>query len=221
MAPVDLLYFVNPMCSWCWGFAPALRGVEAAFAGRVTVTVALGALGDPGRPMRERDKAFVREHWCHVRELTGQPFDFGFFAREGFTYDTGPACRAVAAVRAAAPERALGYLHRLHEAFYARGRDIRETDVLADEAEAVGLERGRFMDALASPGLAEAVQAEWAQTAALGVTGYPTLLGVAPGRPPAVLSLGCRPAGAVLAEVGRFLDEASGREPAGTDGSPG
>lgn len=208
MAPVDLLYVANPMCSWCWGFAPVLRGIRDAYGGRVTITVGLGALGDPGRPMRERDKAFVREHWCHVQALTGQPFDLGFFEREGFTYDTGPACRAVAAVRAGAPERALDYLHRLHEAFYARGRDIRDVDVLAEEAEALaGLERRAFLDALASPGLATAVREEWAQTAALGVTGYPTLLGMLPGRRPAVLSLGYRPLEAVTAELDLFLEE--------------
>jgi putative protein-disulfide isomerase len=209
MAPVELLYFANPMCSWCWGFAPVMRGIEAAYPGRVRITVALGALGDPDRPMRERDKGFVREHWEHVRALTGQPFDFGFFDRDGFVYDTGPACRAVAAVRAEAPGRALGYLHQLHEAFYARGRDIREPGVLADEAEATGLERCSFLGTLASPGLAAAVRKEWGQTAASGVTGYPTLLGLAPGHRPAVLSLGCRPLGAVSAEVGRFLAEAN------------
>jgi putative protein-disulfide isomerase len=67
MAPVELLYFANPMCSWCWGFDPVLRGIEAAYADRVRITVALGALGDRDRPMRERDKAFVREHWERVR----------------------------------------------------------------------------------------------------------------------------------------------------------
>ncbi len=205
MAPVELLYFANPMCSWCWGFAPVLRGIEVAYSGRVRITVALGALGDPDRPMRERDKAFVREHWEHVRALTGQPFDHAFFERDGFVYDTGPACRAVAVVRAEAPGRALGYLHRLHEAFYARGRDVREPDVLADEAGAAGLERCSFLAALASPDLAAAVREEWAQTAALGVTGYPTLLGLAPGCRPAVLSLGCRPFEVVAAELDGFL----------------
>ena len=207
MAPVELLYFTNPMCSWCWGFAPVMRGIESVYAERVRITVALGALGDRDRPMRERDKAFVREHWEHVRALTGQPFDFGFFDRQGFVYDTGPACRALAAVRAEAPESALAYLHRLHEAFYARGRDIRDLEVLADEArtEIPGLERPRFLDALASTDLAAEVRQEFAQTATLGVTGYPTLLGLAPGRRPAMLSLGCRPFAEVAAGLDRFL----------------
>ncbi|HEX8375091.1 MAG TPA: hypothetical protein VF606_07915, partial [Geminicoccaceae bacterium] len=62
-----------------------------------------------------------------------------------------------------------------------------------------------FLDALASPDIAADVWQEFAQTAALGVTGYPTLLGLAPGRRPAVLSLGCRPFAEVAAELDRFL----------------
>jgi predicted DsbA family dithiol-disulfide isomerase len=114
-------------------------------------------------------------------------------------------------VRAETPELALAYLHRLHEAFYARGRDIRDPEVLADEAEAAipGLDRSRFLDALASPGVAADVWQEFAQTAALGVTGYPTLLGLAPGRRPAVLSLGCLPFADVVAALDRFLASAA------------
>ena len=83
--------------------------------------------------------------------------------------------------------------------------------MLADEAEVAvpGLERCRFLDALASPDLAAEVRQEFAQTAALGVTGYPTLLGLAPDRRPAVLSLGCRPFEAVTAELDRFLAAAA------------
>jgi len=50
---------------------------------------------------------------------------------------------------------------------------------------------------------------EFAQTAALGVTGYPTLLGLAPGRRPAVLSLGCLPFADVVAALDRFLASAA------------
>ena len=204
MAPVELLYVANPMCSWCWGFAPVVRHVEAAYRDRVTLTVALGALGDSARTMRERDKAFVRRHWEHVRDLTGQPFDFAFFERHGFDYDSEPACRAVAAVRTAAPDRAMAYLHRIQEAFYARGRDVREPGELAGEASSLGIDPAGVEAALASPDLAVAVREEFRQTAALGVTGYPTLLGLAAGRAE-VVSLGCRPLADVVAGLDRML----------------
>lgn len=193
---VELLYFANPMCSWCWGFAPVVR----ALAARERVTLALGALGRGDRPMRPEDKAYVREHWEHVAAATGQPFDFAFFDRNGFVYDTEPACRAVATVRALRPELALAYLEAVQEAFYAENRDVTDAAELRAVAAGLGVAAESFAPLFAEPETRAAVARELAETAALGVTGYPTLLGLAAGRAQ-VLSLGCRP----LEEVERAL----------------
>ena len=40
----ELIYFVDPMCSWCWGFSPVILSISQAFAGRVPVRVVLGGL---------------------------------------------------------------------------------------------------------------------------------------------------------------------------------
>jgi putative protein-disulfide isomerase len=197
---VELLYFANPMCSWCWGFAPVVKHL----AERHRVTLALGALGRGDGPMRPQDKAFVREHWEHVHARTGQPFDFSFFDREGFVYDTEPACRAVAVVREQRPALALSYLEALQGAFYAQNRDVTQAAELRRLAEAAGLDGESFEAALAAP------QARATVTAGIGVTGYPTLLGLAGGRAQ-VLSLGCRS----LAEVEAALVELAGDAPSG------
>jgi putative protein-disulfide isomerase len=188
---VELLYFANPMCSWCWGFAPVVGHLAEHHRHRIRITLALGALGRGREPMRPQDKAFVRGHWEHVAELTGQPFDFAFFDREGFVYDTEPACRAVATVRAAHPDLALPYLHALQRAFYAENRDVTAADELRRVAEAVGCDGEAFEAAFAAPPTRAAVAEEFDQTARLGVTGYPTLLALADGRA-RVVSLGCR-----------------------------
>ena len=52
LMPVELLYFANPMCSWCWGFAPVIRHIVQEHREAVRLTVALGALGHGQGPMR-------------------------------------------------------------------------------------------------------------------------------------------------------------------------
>ena len=192
---LQLLYFANPMCSWCWGFQPVMRTLaERGYP----ITVALGSLGaDRARPMREVDKARVREHWQHVIERTGQPFDLGFFEREGFVYDTEPASRAVAVVRRHFPALALPFFGRLQERFYALGQDITDATTLQAAAGEFGLEAATFRAAFEAPTTATEIAAEWRQTAELGVTGYPTLLALEPGRP-RVVTIGWRPASEVL-----------------------
>ncbi len=78
----ELIYFVDPMCSWCWGFSPVILSISQAFPGRVPVRVVLGGLF-PGtsRIMNEQTKHEIREHWGHVNELSGQPFNYDFFDR--------------------------------------------------------------------------------------------------------------------------------------------
>lgn len=208
---VQLLYFANPMCSWCWGFQPVTQAL--ATAGH-SITVALGTLGaDRARPMRDADKAAVRAHWQHVIELTGQPFDFGFFDREGFVYDTAPPSRAIAVVRRHYPALAMPFLGRLQERFYALGQDVTDETTLREAAGEFGIDADRFEAAYRDPATAAEIATEWQQTAALGVTGYPTLLALRPGKPQ-VVTIGWRPAAEVLAAVAAL--EAQERESAAT-----
>jgi len=206
---LQLLYFANPMCSWCWGFDPVMR----AIAGRGhPVTVALGSLGaDRARPMRPADKAAVRGHWEHVVERSGQPFDMRFFERDGFVYDTEPPSRALAVVRRHAPGLALPFLGRLQERFYALGQDITDRLVLREAAADFGMDGAAFDAAHGDPTIAAEVAAEWQQTARLGVSGYPTLLALRRGKP-AVVTIGWRP----LAEVQASLDALCDQPPATT-----
>ncbi|MDX6749141.1 DsbA family protein [Geminicoccaceae bacterium 1502E] len=202
---VELLYFANPMCSWCWGFAPVMRELGERFQGRVNVTVATGSLGErQSRPMREKDKEEIRRHWQHVAEMAGQPFDMAFFEREGFVYDTAPACRALAVVRRHYPTLALPFLTRLQERFYARNEDVTDRTVLQSAVGEFGIDAQDFTREFAAPELAQEVAREWQTTAELGVTGYPTLLALAD-RKPHVLTVGWRPAGEIAAPLEALL----------------
>ena len=92
----ELVYFADPMCSWCYGFAPVVAAVEQQFRGRLPLRLVMGGLrAGQTRPMRDADKEYIRDAWTRVNAASGQPFDFAFFEREGFVYDTEPACRAV------------------------------------------------------------------------------------------------------------------------------
>src|SRR5215212_11330318 len=136
-----LIYIADPMCSWCWGFSPVIDAIRARFGDALPIRLILGGLR-PGttEPMHEKAKRTTREHWEHVREASGQPFDFAFFDREGFVYDTEPASRAVVVARRSA--WGLAMLRAVHRAFYAQNRDVTRAEVLADVAAEVGLDRG-------------------------------------------------------------------------------
>jgi putative protein-disulfide isomerase len=173
------LYIADPMCSWCWGFSPVIERIAEEFGDRVPVRVMVGGLR-PGttEPMRDKDKEYVSNHWDHVHEASGQPFDFGFFDQEGFVYDTEPACRAVVTARSLDDGKVLGYLGELHRAFYADNRDSTDPGTLADIAEEYGYSRGEFELTFASPEIREETLADFNFARQCNVSGFPTLLAV-------------------------------------------
>ena len=210
---MELLYAANPMCSWCWGFAPAIRAVRERWPD-LKLTVVTGRLGHGRGAMRDADKAEVRQHWEHVRARSGQPFDFGFFEREGFVYDTEPPCRALILVRGTYPALAEPFLHRLQERFYALGEDVTDADLLADAAAEFGLDRGDFARHFAGDAARAASLDEWRATAGIGVTGYPTLLALGAAKP-RVVALGYLEPDAVVAAI-----EAMGPDRRGSSSRP-
>jgi len=189
----ELVYFADPMCSWCYGFAPVVAAIEQHVRGRLPLRLVMGGLrAGQTRPMRDEDKEYVRNAWTRVNAATGQPFDLSFFEREAFVYDTEPACRAVVTMRALDPSRALAFMARIQTAFYAENRDVTSTEVLADLAVEEGRDRDAFVAALLSPDVRNETFRDFLMAQELGIHGFPTLI-VGGARQYALVTNGYRP----------------------------
>ena len=173
----QLLYFADPMCSWCWGFSPVVEALQAETKGMLPIHVIMGGLRTgTTAPMTESMKATIREHWEHVEALSGQPFDFRFFDRDGFVYDTEPACRAVVAVRRLDPAAALPFLRCVQYRFYGKNGDVTDPAILADTAGAAGIDRAAFDDMFSDSTTLEVTAWDFDTARRLGVTGFPALI---------------------------------------------
>ena len=172
-----LLYIADPMCSWCYGFAPVIAAVAGRYRTQAPVRVVMGGLR-PGetRPNRDKDKAYLRAAWAHVAAASGQPFNADFFAREDFVYDTEPAARAVVTIRHVHPEEALGFLERLATAFYADNRDMTNAQEIADVAAEAGYDRAEFLAAFESDAARAETRQDFVRCQEAGIRGFPTLL---------------------------------------------
>jgi len=187
------LYIADPMCSWCWGFAPVVQSITERFGNQFPIWVIMGGLA-PGetKPLNGDTKTSIREHWDHVHEATGQPFNYDFFEQDGFVYDTEPPSRAVVAARQIDPFRAMDFLEYLHGAFYRDNQDITNNDKLCDLAQECGFNRQDFANALHAESIKKAARNDFITSRKLGITGFPSLIGQA-GDQLTVLSNGYRP----------------------------
>ena len=200
-----ILFFADPMCSWCWGFAPVINAIHAEFGDVAPIRLVVGGLrAGETRTMDDKSKNYIRDHWEHVKSATGQPFDFGFFDRDGFVYDTEPACRAVVAARNLTPAIALSYFEAVQRAFYVENRDVTDGDTLADIAHSVGIDRAAFEAVFAATEISEATRADFSLTHALGISGFPTVI-LEDEAGQAYLTIGYRPLEAIRSHVALWL----------------
>ena len=202
---LELVYFADPMCSWCYGFAPVVAAIEQHFRGRLPLRLVMGGLrAGQTRPMREQDKEHVRGEWVRVNAATGQPFDFTFFDREEFIYDTEPACRAVVTIRKLDPSRAEAFMSRIQTAFYAENHDVTSTEVLTDLAGEEGQSRDAFIAAFLSPEVRNETFRDFLIAQELGIHGFPTLI-VGGGRQYTLVTNGYRPLDGIAEALDQWL----------------
>ena len=207
MDGLHLIYFTDAMCSWCWGFSPVIGALRARYAAALPIRTVVGGLR-PGTetPMTRAHMEGMRPHWEHVTEASGQPFDYGFFDRDGFVYDTDPAARAVVLARREGPVMALDYLRSAQQAFYAQNRDVTRPEVLAALAEDLGLDPIVFRDGLETEDVKQETWRDYAISQNAGVRGFPTLI-AGPGADGTftLITRGFNTADAVLPMVDRWL----------------
>jgi putative protein-disulfide isomerase len=202
-----LVYFADPMCSWCYGFSPVIAALAERFEDRLPLDLVMGGLrAGNTQPMRQEDKERTRGAWTRVGAATGQPFDMNFLDREGFVYDTEPACRAVVTARRLLPRMALPFMARIQQAFYAENRDMTAPDEIADVAEDAGFDRASFAQAFASPEVRNETFRDFLTAQSLGINGFPTLIAGSEERGYALLTNGYRPLEDLEEPLQRWLD---------------
>jgi putative protein-disulfide isomerase len=190
MTENSLVYVGDPMCSWCYGFGVPLHQLLEQLPG-VPLAVVLGGLRAYNQEvMPDALKSTLHHHWSEVTKRSGKPFGTGQFDRDGYIYDTEPACRAVVAIRTHAAEHTLAMYHAIQHAFYAEGRDITQTAVLADiwqelvDSKILGdvdFSRDAFIEAFESDTIKTQTRNDFAMVQQWGIRGFPALIAVVNG----------------------------------------
>lgn len=174
----ELIYVGDPMCSWCYGFAPTKRKLEEQCQGRAALTLVVGGLHtDWTEPQDAARKQFLDEHWREIGERSGQPFKFDILERDDFVYNTEAACRAAVTAREMAGNAtALNFFTHLQSAFYAENQDVTQEAVLIDLAAGFGLDKAEFSKLLPSDDMKQKTQQDFEFAHRLGVSGFPTVV---------------------------------------------
>lgn len=172
-----LWYFADPLCSWCWGFAPVISSIREAYRDRVKVALMLGGLR-PGttEPITPQFRAELLHHWHEVHDRCGQPFLFEGALPEGFVYDTEPPSRAVVAMGELKPEATFPYFKAIQGAFYAEQLDVTRPEALVALAEGQGVDGAAFLALFQSDAMREKTLRHFQMSRQAGVRAFPTVI---------------------------------------------
>jgi len=208
--PTRLIYLMDPMCSWCWGFAPVFYALteKAAAAGVAVHLVAGGLRAGQQEPIDSKLCDYILGHWREVQKRSGQPFNFDGAFKEGFVYDTMPACRALVAARMLDNSKTWPLVFRMQQAFYVQGQDIVKPQVLVELAAEVGFNRKAFAKCYDSDEVEQALFADFTFAQNLGISGFPTLLAERAGSL-ALLTNGYQPLSQLEPLLARWLTHAA------------
>jgi len=180
---VQLIYVHDPMCSWCWGFRPALAALIESLPRGIQVQRLLGGLApDNDEPMDSALQQRLQATWRRIQErIPGTRFNFAFWQE----------CTMILAIQTA---------------YYTRALNPSDTDVLERLASEIGLDAQRFSERLGAAATEQALQREIAQTRKLGVRSFPTLLLRAKDQHTWPIPIDYRDADHMLDSIQRFIE---------------
>ena len=147
------LYYVHdPMCSWCWGFAPVLKKLLLELPHDIEMQRVLGGLAvDTDEPMPKGMQTMLQETWRQIEtKIPGTKFNFEFWTQCRPRRSTYPACRAVIAAREQGEEFDEAMTTAIQKAYYQQTRNPSDTDTLMALAGELGLDENRFKKDLLS-----------------------------------------------------------------------
>jgi putative protein-disulfide isomerase len=124
--------------------------------------------------------------------------------RDGWRYDTEIPAIAMVTMRELKEPQTLRFLSRLQQAFYAEGVDITDPTEYPRLLDGFDVDVDAFMDLFGADEMKKRAWSDFAESRALGVGGFPTLL-VREGEDWVVLTRGFIPADRLLPALSDYL----------------
>ena len=176
-----LMYFADPMCSWCYGFAPQITQVKSKYT-HIDFQLIMGGLRPFGRETMADIGNILRHHWEEVHKRSGQKFSHDILGHSDFMYDTEPPSRAVVTMRSLNPSEEFSFFKAVQEAFYQGNKDTNRIETYLELARTYDIDDQDFRDAFNSQPIKDQTREDFTFAQQMGVSGFPTTMLQSAGR---------------------------------------
>lgn len=173
---MNLIYVMDPMCSWCYAFHPHLRDLISRLKQGVKVQCYMGGLApDSDQPMPEDMQQAIQNTWHQIEQRTGTQFNYDFWTHCQPRRSTYPACRAVISAELTATGSGMQMAEAIQRAYYLEARNPSDLSTLTELAAEIGLDEKRFASQMFSEKTARTLFEDLHYCQQHGIQGFPFL----------------------------------------------
>lgn len=169
------IYVMDPMCSWCWAFNPAIESLKTSYSQYEWDYLMGGLAPDSDQPMPADMQQKLQAIWKHIEQQTGTIFNHDFWSKNKPRRSTYPACRAVITAESLAPGSSAEMINGIQKAYYQDARNPSNEDVLIKLAEQIKLDPVVFEQRFNESETQIELDTQINQAHALGAQGFPSL----------------------------------------------
>lgn len=177
-----VIYVGDPMCSWCYGIAPVIKGLQAhCDSAGIAFDIVVGGLRTGGTDQWTPSfRDFLRDTWIKIEETTGQPFGLALLDQAYFDYDTTPSCKAVVAAKELLPrdngQSLTAFFEAIQYQFYYEGKDPKLTEFYRDICDQFQIDYAEFKALFEGKEAQQKTLAEFQWRSSIGINSFPSFL---------------------------------------------
>jgi len=179
-AKKEIIYVFDPFCTWCYAMSDVVERIENEYSEDFTFVAKTGGmiLGDSVGSIND-NFSFLKTAYQKVEDHTGTQFGPSFkkdvLEVGDYVISSLEPSIAMTVFKSLDEKNAIKFLHKLQEAFYFDGKDIKDKVVLSELASQFGVDKSEFVKRFEDPKYLDMTNEEFAEVGKWGVSGYPAI----------------------------------------------
>lgn len=170
-----LYYVLDPMCSWCYGFAPTWQKVLENLGDDIKVVYVHGGLAPhSNEPMSQEMQNMLQGVWKQIHTELGTEFNFDFWTKCKPRRSTYLACQASIAARVQGKEYEM--IKAIQEQYYLNASNPSDQNTLEVAAKNIGLDIDKFKTDLESKEIIALFEEDLNKRRKLKMNSFPSLV---------------------------------------------
>ena len=170
-----LFYVIDPMCSWCYAFAPTWQKIIENLPSNIKVVYVQGGLAPISNETMSNDmQNMLQGVWKQIHNSVGTEFNFDFWTKCTPRRSTYLSCQDAIAARVQGKEYEM--ISAIQQQYYLNAKNPSNRDTLEEAAKMIEIDTKKFCKDLESDKIMLKLQEDFKIKDKIKVNSFPSLI---------------------------------------------